>query len=228
MITLISNTFRQFLCLLFFIFCGASLWGQAAYQVDLLPQINASFSINKKWKLLARVEPRYNFHDGQSFVSVYDRTDASLFVSRKTSLNGAVALGYLLRQEGTAFGHRFSQQYTTTSKLEHLKLGHRFLADETIFSGRALSLRLRYRLSLEIPLSGLSLDPKEFYLKTSNEHIFAYRRPDFDYEIRTFAGAGYAFNKTYRLETGLDYRISNIITGINHQFLLYWGFYMSF
>jgi len=225
---LISNTQRQFFCLLLFSLWGASLWSQAAHQVDFLPQINASFSIDKKWKLIHRIEPRYNFFAGGKFVSVYDRTDASLFVSRKISLNGALALGYLLRQQGTDFGHRFSQQYTTTSKLKHLKLGHRLLVDETIFSGRALLLRLRYRLSLELPLAGQSLDPKEFYLKASNEHILAYRKPEFDYEIRTFIGAGYVFSKAYRLETGLDYRISNIMTGINHQFLLYWGLFMSF
>ncbi len=205
-----------------------SLSAQSAFKVEILPQINVSAAINKKWKVFIRLEPRHVFYTDDDFVSEYDRTDASIQFSRKISLEGTLAAGYLIRQKGRDFGHRFSQQYSTVSKFEKLKLGHRFLVDETFFKSLPIAFRLRYRLSTELPLHGQSLDLKEFYLKFSNEQIAFYRKPDFDYEIRTFAGSGYVFTKKFRIEAGLDYRITNIISSLKHSFLIYCGIYLSF
>jgi len=72
---------------------------------------------------------------------------------------------------------------------------------------------LRYRIASEFPLSGQSIDPKEFYLKVSNEYLNAFQGNDYDLEIRLAPHFGFLFSDTNKLEFGPAYRISSFIDG---------------
>ncbi len=214
--------------LLIFLLSNKSLLAQSDYSVELLPQFNISKSIDKKQKLFFRTEPRFRLADNNNSLAAYVRADFFVLYSLKISNDWQFAAGYTLRHTNNGVGHRLTQQFSTLTKLENYRLAHRFLADQTFYKNRAVSLRLRYRLGIELPLEGQSIDEKEFYLRFANEYLVAYRKPNFDAEIRIIACAGYVFNKNFRIEAGLDYRAENMMSAFVNRFYLYQGFFLSF
>lgn len=201
---------------------------QSDYSVELLPQFNLSKSIKKNHRLFFRTEPRFRLFDNNSATASYIRTDFFILYSLKISGDWQFAAGYTTRQSNTSIGHRFTQQFSTITKLENLRLAHRFMSDQTLFRNRPLSIRLRYRVGLELPLQGEEVDEKEFYLRFANEYLLAYRKPNLDAEIRCFAGSGYVFSKTLRIEAGVDYRAENILSGFVNRFYLFQGLFLAF
>lgn len=214
------------LILLFSLF--SKLKAQTDYSFESLPQFNLSKTIKKNQRLFFRIEPRFRLYDTTSKEAAYLRTDFFILYSTKISGDWQFAAGYTTRHTSTALGHRFTQQFSTISKLENLRLAHRFMSDQTIFKNRPLSIRLRYRIGLELPLEGQSVDEKEFYLRFANEYLLAYRKPSFDFEIRFFAGSGYIVNKFIRIETGLDYRAETIMSAFVNRFYLFQGLFLAF
>jgi hypothetical protein len=201
---------------------------QSDYSIELLPQFNLSKSFKKSQRLFFRTEPRFRLADNNSSTLSYIRTDFFILYSLKISADWQFAAGYTTRHSNTSIGHRFTQQFSTITKLENLRLAHRFLSDQTYFANRPLSIRLRYRIGLELPLQGETVDEKEFYLRFANEYLLAYRKPNLDAEIRVFAGSGYVLNKTFRLEAGVDYRAENILSGFVNRFYLFQGLFLAF
>lgn len=92
-------------------------------------------------------------------------------------------------------------------------MAHRVMTDQTFAKNSKPELRLRYRISSEIPLEGQSLDVKEFYLKINNEYLNSWQSDDYDMEIRGVALLGYSISQANDLEIGIDYRLNSFING---------------
>ena len=89
---------------------------------------------------------------------------------------------------------------------------HRLRLDQTFSTGNEDNeYRVRYRFAAEIPLSGQTLDPGEFYLLTSNEVIAGTKGGKGEIENRLVGSIGHYFGKKAKLEAGLDWRIDKII-----------------
>jgi len=89
-------------------------------------------------------------------------------------------------------------------------------------------LRLMYRFFAEIPLSGHTLDPNEFYLKTGTEYLNSFEEEEYDLEIRITGFTGYTISQKSKLELGLDYRTDSFIdNNIRNRFWLAISFYQS-
>jgi hypothetical protein len=155
-------------------------------------------------------------------------TDFALSVSRKTGLKNALAGGYLVRlREGQVF-HRFIQQYTMVKRYETFRMANRLSSDQTFSSDEPWELRLRYRITAEIPLNGQSIDPGEFYLKLNNEYLNSWQEKEPDLEVRLVPLAGFVFRDNNKLEFGLDYRLSSFIDGSSrNSFWLNIGWYVK-
>lgn len=200
-----------------------------------MPQINFDFKIGKAWKVNSKFENRFilyqNPYEGTGNRSEYERTDLEIVVARHKGPLKNLGVGYLLRRshKDGSFLHRSLQQYSLGQQLGGLQLAHRFRFDQTFEKNEPEQYRLRYRLSLEKPLSGLKVDPKEFYLKFNNEYLGIFKGGESNMELRLLSSLGYNHSKDNKIEMGLDYRAEKLI-GKNTENLLWLtlGWYHSF
>lgn len=201
-----------------FCFLSMGLWAQGTYEVGLLPGLNINQKLNKSWRLNYKIESRLSgaagrFSEPLSTEPKHVLTDLAVLGSRKVGLNNTLAAGYLLRLEKGNVGHRTIQQYTLVRSYNTFRLAHRFSADQTFSKQEPAEFRLRYRLSFDIPLDGQEVDDKEFYLKLNNEYLNSVQGGTYGLEIRLVPSLGYAFNDANKVELGVDYRLSEFLSG---------------
>ena len=196
------------------LFC-THLSAQHTYRLGWMPQVNLNVRLPDDWRINTKVESRPFLstgtfgEDASSFD--YALTDIALLAARKLSANRTLSAGYLIRFTTDDIRHRLIQQFSLVSPLVSLRLGHRFAADQTFVPDEPMELRLRYRLSLELPLNGQSVDPGEAYLKLSHEQLHAFQSVDYDLEFRFVPILGYVLTDNNKLETGLDYRLDSFL-----------------
>lgn len=200
---------------------------QSEFQFGLLPSINFNKKLPRDWSINFKAESRQALAR-EEFEYEYLLTDLSLAVARKISVNTTVAGGYLLRITDDRILHRTIQQLSTVVNYPGFKLGHRIAADQTFDLDDATVFRFRYRASVEIPLSGQTLDPKELFVKVSNEYLNGFYKDIYDLEIRALGFLGYSLTAASKLELGLDYRINSFVNGpARHRLWLGLNFYQS-
>jgi len=211
-------SFRILLSILFiFLLCGSSIAQSDTYQLGILPAVNVNVKTTKGYRINAKLESRNTLYQMSSFDSEYELTDVSLVVSKRVGLNNALGLGYLMRIDNGRLVHRLIQQFNFVSSGDGVKLGHRFLLDQTLTDVDPDIWRLRYRLSGLFPLTGQSIDSKEFYLKLQNEYLNVFKE-DYSFEIRANIFMGYKFSDASKLELGMDNRFRNLnVARVNVQ-----------
>lgn len=148
-----------------------------------------------------------------------------------------VAFGYLYGDVtpfayGTRDEHRFFQQVTFSQLLHRIRLSEQIKFEERIFSTGYRS-RLRIKVAVEIPLQGVSLDPGEWYIISSNEALLDLRSSDernaFYTENRFQLSFGkLAVNKN-KFEYGFGYHRAamNQLGDREHYLYLRTGFFIS-
>ena len=205
------------------------------FYTGFFPEAAVTGSLNDRWQLTFKVESQHGSYDtrqaeGERWEYFYDRTDLQGFVALKINPFWKVSGGYQYRLEGGdgANSHRSIQQVAYVQRLRRSRLGHRLRADQTYEPAEATELRLRYRLSVEIPLSGQVLDPGEFYLLFSDEVIGSYQDREGEVENRLVGSLGRYFSKKAKLEAGLDYRTDRYVAeGFRQRLWLKVGAYVS-
>lgn len=189
---------------------------QSTYQLGGLPSFNINSKLKNDWSLNFKTESRQHIQSGD-FHGETDRqykyllTDVSLIAAKKVGLNSRVAGGYLIRLEEGELYHRFILQYNIVQKLQGFRLAHRLLSDLTVSETEKSEIRVRYRISSEIPLNGISVDEGEFYVKINNEYVNSLQAGEYDLEIRLVPLLGYDISESFKIETGLDYRVSSFL-----------------
>ncbi|MDN4166698.1 DUF2490 domain-containing protein [Cytophagales bacterium LB-30] len=193
------------------------LYAQSTYELGALPSLNFNKKLQNDWSVNAKLESRQVFQEGELSgmrTQAYDYllTDMAFVAAKTVGLNSRIGGGYMLRVEEGEIYHRFIQQFIIVQKANGFRLAHRFLSDQTLSEAEQPEFRLRYRLSSEIPLNGESVDPREFYLKINNEYLNSLQAGSYDLEIRLVPLLGYDITEKYKIETGLDYRISSFLS----------------
>ncbi len=187
-----------------------------------LPSVNFNLTGQSNWSFNGKIESRQQFHSRASN-NEHERgidyllTDFSLLAARKLGLSSRLAVGYLFRLEEGNLQHRFMQQMVVVQRLRTLRLAHRFLSDQTFSSQENTEIRFRYRITMEVPLNGESLDPGEFYVKANQEILYGMAIGAHDLELRFIPLLGYNFVQDLKMEAGIDYRLGSIIGGNNEQ-----------
>lgn len=200
---------------------------QTNYLLGFLPSVNLNKKLPEDWSLNFKAESRQSLYRG-NFDYEYLLTDLALVAAKKIGINTSAAGGYLLRVGQNRVQHRAIQQVSFVKGYAGFRLSHRVSADQTFGKDDAPEYRLRYRLSSEVPLQGLSLDPMEFFIKLSNEYLGSIQYDVFDLEIRAAAFIGYAFSPKQKLEFGLDYRLDSFIHGqARNRYWIGLNFYQS-
>lgn len=146
-------------------------------------------------------------------------TEAAVSFDAHPNIN--LAAGFLFRINGPftdgSTELRPWQQVTAISRLGVVRLRNRARLEQRLLPTdetemRRADLRLRYRLSGDMPLEGERLDAREFYLNVSTEAMFTLTRARviFFRETRSYVGVGYRFASGQRLEPGLEFRARRI------------------
>lgn len=217
-----------------FVFFNLCLCGQSRYQAGWLPSINLNKKVSSKWKLNLKLESRQSLKAGvfgaENEVDYeYVLTDLAVVAARKIGLSSTLAGGYLARFREDKMIQRLIQQFAFVQRLSGLRLGHRIASDQTFELDEATEIRLRYRLTFEIPFNGESVDPNEFYLKINHEYLNSFQADEYDLEIRLVPVIGYKFLDKNKLEVGLDYRLSSLLNSPSrNRFWFSTSWYLAF
>ena len=96
--------------------------------------------------------------------------------------------------------HRIFQQFITRQNIGTVAVQHRYRVEER-FVEKDFRVRLRYFLSLNIPLNSKEIVDKTLYLSAYNEIFLNTTANAFDRD-RLYGGLGYRFSKVVRMELG--------------------------
>lgn len=178
----------------------------------LLPAFSYTKKHNDLWRSNFKWESRqllYNDIEDQKTERSFEYvlSDFSFIISRKIRLQNTLSAGYLFRLEENRNAHRFIQQFTVVKNYERLRTAHRFVADQTLREEN-WTYRGRYRITVEWPLQGHTLDRNEWYLKVNNEYLNAISNQEYELEMRFIPLLGYLFSNDQKIEFGPDYRQS--------------------
>jgi len=189
---------------------------QAQTRAGFLPSINYNHQINKMYEVNFKLESRHfvfddNTSQSSNFKYKYSLSDVSALVGRKVGLNSKVVLGILTRIEPDAVSYRTIQQFIFQTKIENFRVAHRIATDQTFSSTESTVYRLRYRLSAEIPLSGIKVDVKEFYFKFNTEALNSIQDNEYGLELRVVPNIGYVINERHKIELGLGNRFASFL-----------------
>ncbi|MEM7106122.1 MAG: DUF2490 domain-containing protein [Bacteroidota bacterium] len=221
----------------FFTFLFVGFWSfafaQSSFELGVFPAFNLNKKIAKDWKGNLKIESRQLlkkgvFGENAEFNYQYVLTDVALVVSRKVGLNNKIGFGYQIRFRDGMLTHSAIQQYTLVGKFPGFRLAHRIAADQAFSKDNPAQLRFRYRATLQVPLNGQSLDPKEFYLKLNNEYFNIVEDSEYDLEIRVVPLIGYIITDANKFEFGIDYRVSSFVNAASKSRLgLSLGWYLA-
>lgn len=219
--------------IIFLLTISGGLSAQHTFYGGFFPEMAANHSLGD-FKLTAKIESRHGVVNneaskGETWTYFHDQTDLQGFLGYKINPFTTIAGGYQYRidseDENT---HRAIEQLTIIQQIMDYRVGHRVRADQTFFRSDKMQWRLRYRLAVEVPLQGFSLDPAEFYLVLSGEPIFSLQGRKTELENRLVVSLGHYFSDRCKLETGLDYRTDRYL-GEGFRNRLWWktGCYLN-
>ncbi|MEM9831546.1 MAG: DUF2490 domain-containing protein [Bacteroidota bacterium] len=207
---------RHSLIFLVFTLISTSAIAQSTTLAQWDPGLSFTQKFPNRWSLnvntlqrsnLAEYEPegtqqnfRWNLNETQ-FFATYE-----LWKNKKIS--GGYAFQVRASEPDEFHEHRLMEQFAfVTYALGGKRIAHRVRLEQRIRDSE-LTNRMRYRLGFDSPLNGERLDPGEFYGIVTNEFLWSFNRTGQSGENRLFAGIGWFFNRQYKLQTGLMYRLS--------------------
>lgn len=196
-----------------FLAISALVFAKGNFQVGTMPSIILRKSFPKNWSATFQLESRQSVFR-QELDLDYLLTDIRLALSKRIAYNITVGAGYLIRIEEEAVKHRTLQQINFGKRFPGFRMTHRLMTEQTFGIEELTEYSLRYRLAVEIPLQGQSIDAKEFFVRLNNEYVNSLQGGDYDLEIRSGGLLGYSISRRSDFEIGFDNRIDNFVGGI--------------
>lgn len=203
---------KRFLCVLLIFLFALDIQAQNEYQLGFLPKFNLNKGLSQGFKLNLKLESRQllrrgTFGENNDWQYDYSLTDFAAVMSKKSGVRSSFAAGIQIRRRNEQWFYRLIQQFSFVQKYPQFRLGHRFGLDQTFVDGSSPSLRFRYRISAELPISGQQVDRGELYFKIGNEYLPRLQASSASMEIRLLPVLGLNFTDNNKLELGLDYRM---------------------
>ncbi len=151
--------------------------------------------------------------------------DLSHFSNIKIRDNQSLSLGILWRNlkifdDDRVNEVRLTEQYNINSRLDIIRLGYRFRAEQRIRSSGD-QYRFRNRVALDFPLEGETLDIGESYFLGSVENVLSVAQSsEPSYAMRFRGGIGWQLSEKSKLQSVLQYRLNNLTRKAFHVILL--------
>jgi hypothetical protein len=176
--------------------------------------LSAKASVSDKWGVFLEGQVRSllfynNFH--------YHELKGGVSYALDKNFSFAVAAGKCdTYQEGgdfvtpkTSDEIRLFEQMSMSQYLHRIKFEHRYRAEQRL-TKNGYRNRFRYRMQAIVPLNGLKIRPKVWYVTGSGE-VFFTDTPAYFERIRTYVGLGYQLSKSWGLQAGylhqFDYKL---------------------
>ena len=163
--------------------------------------------INKRWNWHNEVQYR-NYNLAGDLEQLLLRTGMGYNLSEN---NNTVLLGYaFVHSEPYIAGtdkksntneHRIFQQFITKEKFGRVNIQHRYRVEQR-FMEEDYKMRLRYFLSLNVPLTKKEMEKNVVYASAYNE-IFINTKANYFDRDRVYGGIGYCFNTNFKVEAGV-------------------------
>ena len=163
--------------------------------------------INNRWNWHNEVQYR-NYNFAGDLEQLLLRTGIGYNLSEN---NNNLLLGYAyIHSEPYVAGtddkletdeHRIFQQFITKQQFGRINIQHRYRVEER-FVKDDFKLRLRYFLSLNIPINKKEMEKNAIYASAYNEIFLNTEQNQFD-RNRLYGGIGYCFNKSIKVEAGI-------------------------
>ncbi|MFA9190942.1 DUF2490 domain-containing protein [Flavobacterium sp. FZUC8N2.13] len=163
--------------------------------------------INNRWNWHNEVQYR-NFNFAGDLEQLLLRTGIGYNLSEN---NNNLLLGYAyIHSEPYVAGtddkletdeHRIFQQFISKQQFGRVHIQHRYRVEER-FLKDDFKLRLRYFLSLNVPVNKKTMDKNAIYASAYNEIFINTEQNQFD-RNRLYGGIGYCFNQNFKVEAGI-------------------------
>ena len=204
----------QRLLFLYVIFLHGEGFAQDNLTGYLQPQISLNYDVVADYSHNFSIEQRNYLYESDELLLRTRQFDLNHFSTLKVRDDQSVALGVKYRfreafEPDRSNELRLTEQFNMTDKFGAVRIGNRFRAEQRITSDRTVH-RFRYRLAIDFPLSGESLDVGEPYFVASTEGLLSVAKaikPEWDQRLT--ANLGWLLNTETKLQTGLEYRIED-------------------
>ncbi|WP_281636301.1 DUF2490 domain-containing protein [Flavobacterium marginilacus] len=163
--------------------------------------------INNRWNFHNEVQYR-NYNFAGDLEQLLLRTGIGYNLSEN---NNNVLLGYaFVHSEPYIPGtddklktdeHRIFEQFITKGQFGRVYMQHRYRFEQR-FIEDVFKMRLRYNLSLNVPMNKKEMDKNAIYASAYNE-IFINTEPSYFDRDRIYGGLGYCFSKSLKMEVGV-------------------------
>lgn len=179
--------------------------------VGYLPYANITYKLKDNKSVNFGTQQRFNVYDlsEQKLKNQYLLSDFSLLYAGQIGLTSKYSFGGLIRFRNGEWVGRTIEQFVFFNAINQYKFSHRLRLDQT-YGSISVVHRFRYRLGIQVPLSGTVLDNKEGYVKLNNELLNIIDNGSYSAEFRFSPNYGYVVSNQLKLEVGMDYRMSNL------------------
>ena len=172
-----------------------------------------------------KINDRWNFHNEVQYRNYNFAGDLEQLLVRTgigynlTENNNNVLLGYgfirtepyipLTDEKLVINEHRIFEQFITKQQFGRVNIQHRYRFEQRFIEDN-FKMRVRYFLSLNVPINKKTMDKNAIYASAYNEiFINTEAEPNFFDRDRIYGGLGYCFNKSLKMEVGV---MSQILT----------------
>jgi len=202
------------------------------------PELSATWKIGDRWQMNLKGIAFNTFAEPGNEGTVanyrFQHLDFSAMGSYRTFHNQTFSVGYLYRwiepfEKVEGYEHRIMEQVGFIAQIGATRIANRIRLEQR---RRKIGLihRWRYRLSMDIPLDGQTLNPNEMYLIISDELLWSFGKPVSNFgENRLNGGLGWYFSRKVKCEIQLQYRANGILAdNILHVLMMFTTCYFNF
>ncbi len=219
---------------LFIILTIISLCGNVRAQegifINWQPEFSTTYRLNDRWQVNGKLVSFSTFArpGPEGTVGNYQLNNLEIrgFGTYRFLNRTSLSIGYMYRvvdpfEEVNGYEHRLMEQTAFITRLGPYRLGNRIRFEQR-WRSTVFVHRWRYRLSVDWPLMGESLDPRELYLIASEEILWSFGKSVNNFgENRTTGGLGWFVSPTTKFEAHMQYRITGINSGSAFDMLLF-------
>ncbi|MGB5941821.1 MAG: DUF2490 domain-containing protein [Leeuwenhoekiella sp.] len=188
------------------------------------PETSFNYSPPNRWSFNWELNNRSQLDaDPKGFQAKH--LEVSHFTTYESGFYGKISLGVRYRNrdwfEARSNEFRLTEQYNYAKYYNQFRLGHRarfeqrFFDDETVF-------RLRYRLALDFPLQGITLNTGEFYTALSLETLYSLgKQQKLEFSQRLNWTIGNQIQDNLKIQVSVEYRKEDYLNPTANRAFIY-------
>lgn len=181
------------------------------------PGFSIKNKLTEKWTTTLQLKGRgqANSYGEQDLSTSLLMVDIRGYLSYTLFNESTLQIGYIIRrnnplEEVTGTERRLIQQYSFFSSFDKHRIGQSFTLEERMINKNFVG-RLRYALSDDFPLQGVTLDRGEYFFYSKLQALFSFDAHSTGLENRLNIGIGRLFYNSQKLSFDVEARYSGLL-----------------